>query len=364
MMAAMLAAGRPAKSLRAFTRTKTFPSRTMEAPLRQKNTRNVLKATLGACYAKFLSSDAFSDGRSGCCSPYATQLCGGSVRQVESVGQLDRYGSMVENLYLKLLEDPVVLRTFGELYDRERDVEELQDTDPIAQEALEEDQILKSHPVVGIGSFAANCQRSWAFLQGDATLQPFERSQVRSFRTDCRQQHQKFHHRERQVNVHYYDVLGITPAATQTQIKSAYYKKSMQFHPDRNKTAFAADRFTEITEAYEVLSHRDLRRKYDHGVLNKSDLLRERKPTTPPPRQEGSRQAYSDTKVQSRGNLGYNMDEWLRGHYGDAMEQEQRRKRVRKNYEDYKRAEARNKKDSYIALVLLGIATVIAFILK
>ncbi|XP_066292666.1 uncharacterized protein [Branchiostoma lanceolatum] len=168
----------------------------------------------------------------------------------------------------------------------------------------------------------------------------------------------------RKKNLQYYDVLGVSPVATHTQIKTAYYKKSMQFHPDRNKTEYAADRFTEITEAYEVLGHADLRRKYDRGILNKSDMLKERKPPTEPPRQDRSRQAYSDTKVQSRGNLGYNMDEWLRGHYGDALEQEQRRKRVRKNYEDFKKAEQRNRNDSYIVLVFLGIATVIVFMLK
>ncbi|CAH1231330.1 DNAJC30 [Branchiostoma lanceolatum] len=363
MMAAMLAAGRPAKSLRTFTQVKTSSSHPMAAPLCQRNTRNVLKATLGACYAKFLSSDAFSDGRPGC-SPYATGLCGGRVRQV-SIGQQDLDKRIVENVYLHLLDDPVVLRTIRESYDCERDAEELQHTDMIVQEALEKDHVLKSHHLVGTGSFAASSQRSWPFLSGDATLLPFQRSQMRSFRSDCKQNQQKFYARERHVNLHYYDVLGVSPVATHTQIKTAYYKKSMQFHPDRNKTEYAADRFTEITEAYEVLGHADLRRKYDRGILNKSDMLKERKPpTTEPPRQDRSRQSHSDTKVQSRGNLGYNMDEWLRGHYGDALEQEQRRKRVRKNYEDFKKAEQRNRNDSYIVLVFLGIATVIVFMLK
>ncbi|XP_078681062.1 uncharacterized protein LOC144916002 [Branchiostoma floridae x Branchiostoma belcheri] len=360
MMAAMLAAGRPAKSLRTCIRVKTSPSHPIRAPLCQRNTGNILKAALGACYAKFLSSDAFSDGRSGPSSYATTGICGGRVPTQVRVGLHDRDRYTAENVYSRLSQDPVVLRTIREFYDCERDVlEEKQDS-----EALEQDQILKSYVAGGV-NFATNSLQSWPFGPSDSTVQPFERSLVRSLWTQSgSQRHQKFYARERRANLHYYDVLGVTPIATQTQIKSAYYKKSMQFHPDRNKTAYAADRFTEITEAYEVLGHVDLRRKYDQGVLNKSDLLKDRKPPSEPTRPETGRQSYSDTRIQSRGNLGYNMDEWLKGHYGEALEQEKRRKRVRKNYEDYQKAAQRNRNDSYIAVALFGIAAVIAFIMK
>lgn len=47
-----------------------------------------------------------------------------------------------------------------------------------------------------------------------------------------------------------YSVLGLTPKATQSDIKKAYYKLSMQHHPDKNKgSEEAVQKFREITEA-------------------------------------------------------------------------------------------------------------------
>jgi len=63
----------------------------------------------------------------------------------------------------------------------------------------------------------------------------------------------------------YYDALGLTPKATQTDIKSAYYKLSMLYHPDKNKGSDAADKFRDITAAYEVLGNFNLRKLYDKG---------------------------------------------------------------------------------------------------
>jgi DnaJ domain len=66
----------------------------------------------------------------------------------------------------------------------------------------------------------------------------------------------------------YYALLGVTPDATVAQIKSAYRKLAKQYHPDVNNSADAAERFREITEAYDTLSDPDRRRRYDrlHGT--------------------------------------------------------------------------------------------------
>jgi len=62
----------------------------------------------------------------------------------------------------------------------------------------------------------------------------------------------------------YYDVLGVDRAAEADDIKRAYRKLAMQFHPDRNPgDHIAEDRFKEATEAYTVLSDPDRRRRYD-----------------------------------------------------------------------------------------------------
>jgi DnaJ family protein C protein 30 len=51
----------------------------------------------------------------------------------------------------------------------------------------------------------------------------------------------------------HYDALGVTPSSTQAEIKSAYYKLSKLYHPDRNKGSdVAAAHFKTINEAYEV----------------------------------------------------------------------------------------------------------------
>lgn len=66
----------------------------------------------------------------------------------------------------------------------------------------------------------------------------------------------------------HYTVLGITSKATQTDVKSAYYKMSMIYHPDKNTgSSEAAEKFRDITAAYEILSNYRLRRLYDKGLL-------------------------------------------------------------------------------------------------
>jgi molecular chaperone DnaJ len=61
----------------------------------------------------------------------------------------------------------------------------------------------------------------------------------------------------------YYEVLGIERSATPEQIKQAYRQLAMQWHPDRNTVADAADKFKEIAEAYAVLSDQTKRQAYD-----------------------------------------------------------------------------------------------------
>jgi len=62
----------------------------------------------------------------------------------------------------------------------------------------------------------------------------------------------------------YYEVLGVAKGASADEIKKAYRKVAMQFHPDRNPGDKAAeDKFKEAAEAYEVLSDNDKRSQYD-----------------------------------------------------------------------------------------------------
>lgn len=64
-------------------------------------------------------------------------------------------------------------------------------------------------------------------------------------------------------NRDYYQVLGVSKTASAQEIKQAYRKLALEYHPDRNKDKAAGEKFKEVTKAYEVLSNDDKRRTYD-----------------------------------------------------------------------------------------------------
>ncbi len=87
----------------------------------------------------------------------------------------------------------------------------------------------------------------------------------------------------------YYKILGVDRKASETEIKRAYRKLAMQYHPDRNPgNKQAEEKFKEINEAYQVLSDKEKRQRYN--------LLGE-----------------SYTHYQQRGGApgGFNWDEWF-----------------------------------------------------
>jgi len=85
----------------------------------------------------------------------------------------------------------------------------------------------------------------------------------------------------------YYEILGVAKTASADEVKKAYRKIAMQFHPDRNPdNKEAEEKFKEATEAYEVLSDATKRQRYDqfghsglhggqdfHGFSNVNDIF-------------------------------------------------------------------------------------------
>jgi molecular chaperone DnaJ len=61
----------------------------------------------------------------------------------------------------------------------------------------------------------------------------------------------------------YYEILGVDKKSSSEEIKAAYRKLAMQYHPDRNKATDAEEKFKEISEAYAVLSDQNKRQQYD-----------------------------------------------------------------------------------------------------
>ena len=73
----------------------------------------------------------------------------------------------------------------------------------------------------------------------------------------------------------YYVVLSISKNATKSEIKSAFRKLAMKYHPDHNKYINTEEDFKEIREAYEVLVDDEKRKKYDqygHQDLNQGTV--------------------------------------------------------------------------------------------
>jgi len=66
-----------------------------------------------------------------------------------------------------------------------------------------------------------------------------------------------------------YQQLGIKRGASEAEVKKAYRSLAKQLHPDRNKdNKQAAERFAKVTQAYDILSDKDRRAKYDRGEID------------------------------------------------------------------------------------------------
>ncbi|HIH86930.1 MAG TPA: molecular chaperone DnaJ [Methanosarcinales archaeon] len=79
----------------------------------------------------------------------------------------------------------------------------------------------------------------------------------------------------------YYEILGVNKDVKEDELKKAYRKLALQYHPDRNKEAGAEDKFKEISEAYAVISDSEKRIKYDQfghagvdGRWSQEDIFR------------------------------------------------------------------------------------------
>lgn len=120
----------------------------------------------------------------------------------------------------------------------------------------------------------------------------------------------------------YYEILGVKREATEAEIKSAYRKLARKLHPDVNKTKEAEQKFKDLNEAYEVLSDKTKRQRYDSLGANwqgGSDF-------TPPPGYEHFNFRQTGGGAQSFGfeDLG-GFSDFFSSLFGDMMSGQQAR---------------------------------------
>ena len=71
----------------------------------------------------------------------------------------------------------------------------------------------------------------------------------------------------------YYKILGVTKDSNQIQIRKAFRKLALQYHPDKNKNSEESkQKFMEIVKAYEILSDEKARERYDSHTGNKKNI--------------------------------------------------------------------------------------------
>ncbi|XP_061400043.1 dnaJ homolog subfamily C member 30, mitochondrial-like [Musca vetustissima] len=170
--------------------------------------------------------------------------------------------------------------------------------------------------------------------------------------------------------IDHYNVLGISRRATQSEIKAAYYRLSMLYHPDKNQGSdTAALKFREITQAYEVLGNYKLRRLYDKGVIHTTAERPDEtmKGAEPEEEDDPSTKFYKSrfkksTVGDSEGRSPiYDLDEWTRIQYANTF---QRRQTAKEKYHRTKKHE----KDSAlmtqneILLFVIMVVTSLAFL--
>lgn len=165
----------------------------------------------------------------------------------------------------------------------------------------------------------------------------------------------------------YYDILEVAPSATQAQIKTAYYKQSFLYHPDRNAGSETATcRFSEISEAYTVLGNKTLRKKYDRGLLSLSDLVGTGGPSGKEPAGSGAKRR-ADSRRSVMGADGrekiYNFDAFFKSHYQEQLRREKEFRFRRDEFLKNQTETFEEKKMDWLVEMGIGVMVTLAAVL-
>lgn len=105
-------------------------------------------------------------------------------------------------------------------------------------------------------------------------------------------------------HIDFYTILGISQYAKYREIKVAYRRLALKYHPDRNSSPFAEDAIKRINAAFEILSDKDKRRQYDKAaVFNSISHNKEKNQTQPYSSYTyDNNSVYSDSDHSNTGN--------------------------------------------------------------
>jgi len=104
-----------------------------------------------------------------------------------------------------------------------------------------------------------------------------------------------------QKNKTYYEILEIDKNSTEDEIKKAYRRLSLLYHPDRNTSPEATEKIREINTAYETLGDKEARRRYDNQLSNKGNIFEFSSFGTPNGNNDNPNQMFFHTNFGSGG---------------------------------------------------------------
>ncbi|XP_054283852.1 dnaJ homolog subfamily C member 30, mitochondrial-like [Macrosteles quadrilineatus] len=168
----------------------------------------------------------------------------------------------------------------------------------------------------------------------------------------------------------HYDSLGVTPKATQGDIKTAYYKLSKEYHPDLNKgDEDAAEKFRNITAAYEVLGNVKSRKTYDRRLLVGSFHHDETVESAPYDDKYPHASFYhhrnkpTSQKTHTGKSTTYNIDEWTAAHYSKTFDMKNKFKAESYSFKDRTSTDTteNDRSLSTLAMVLIFFACFIFY---